>query len=223
LKTRRESAIWTNIAHYEMHVPKVEWLSDSELLIVRQEDGFGSTNEIVVFDLVRGAKRRLVTAVDLSSFDYSLSPDRRLLAYWEGRAKHSIYGHLKVLDLKTGSVVATLGSGEDELLGHPSWSFDGRLLAYVEGDRIMVFTLETKQSKSAAVLDGDTVTYNLLMGQDVVVHFGEKQRGAISHTRLPLMIIDWRTGHSLKRKGIDVTGEMYFLEKDRCIVCEIGY
>jgi hypothetical protein len=84
LSARHETQIWTNIARYAMFVPKVEWLSDTELLIVRREDGLESTNEIVVLDLLHVARSRLISPADLSSFAYALSPDRRLFAYWEG-------------------------------------------------------------------------------------------------------------------------------------------
>jgi len=221
----QESQIWPKIARFEMYVPKVEWLSDSTLLIIRQEDQevAESKNEIIFFNLVSGVKKTLVNPIYLSNFDYALSPDRHLLAYWEGRSKNSIYGNIKVLNLKKGLVVATIGSGKDELIGHPSWSRDGKTLAYVEGARIMLFCLETNSSRIVRTLDEDIISYDLLMGQNVIIHHGAKNLGKGNYKKMPILILDARTGNCLKQIDLEVNGQMFFLETDREIVAEIGY
>jgi hypothetical protein len=86
-----------------------------------------------------------------------------------------------------------------------------------------VFTLDTGTSRTVSILDGDTITYNLLMGQNVIVHYGAKHRGGRSYKKMPIRVIDCQNGKCLKEEDIELNGEMYFLKNDRSIVCEIGY
>jgi hypothetical protein len=223
LDAGQETVVWTNIARFSIYVPKIEWLSNSELLVVLRGDSdvAGSRDEIGIFDLVSGGKKVLVYPCDIFSSRYDLSPDRRFLAYQDKRSKHSIYGDIKVLDLKSGLIVATIGSGKDELMGAFAWSHDGTKLAYVEGPRLSLFHMDDGSSHFVRLLGERVTSYALIMGEDLVISWGgEANRECYD---LPLVVIDAKSGKILKKLKPDINGQMRFLESDRTIVVETGF
>jgi len=228
LPSSQETVLCTNLASFDLHVPFVKWLSANEILMTLLDEVTvnGPDNLIFVLDVTTKIRRTLATPVSLSSFDYSLSPDRQRLAYWEDKTGRSVGQdeRINVLDVQSGSVLVSLAADKDEHVSRPCWSPDSKTIGYFSGQKIILYSLETHASRTLTTLDKDTISYALTIGQGVVVFQGGKRNERLhGWDPIPLIVYDLQTGKPTREIDVGVNGKMIPVDNGRSLLCETGY
>jgi dipeptidyl aminopeptidase/acylaminoacyl peptidase len=117
------------------------WSAGGELAFVASRHDVGPT---AIYVLDRRARLRRVTPLGLNAWSPAWSPDGRRLAYAAGRVARGSYklaaDDLFVVSADGRRRVRLTRTAADE--SSPSWSPDGRDLAYVRGTRIFVIAAD---------------------------------------------------------------------------------
>jgi hypothetical protein len=127
-----ELLVAVTVAVKDQHQPDIR-LKDARLLLIDTE------KQAVVFDL---------HPENLKSSQFSLSHSKRYLAYWEGSGMFESRGSFKIFDLWERRETAMTESGEAAIFKGPHWSPDDDALAYVMDNKLMRFSIASKQSEA---------------------------------------------------------------------------
>lgn len=219
MSSGRESILQKKFIDSWGEMPILKWFDDSTLLTVLREypGSTRMTNEIALFDIASRKKKTICNPVYPSSFDYALSSDRVLLAFGDGNRKHDIYGVIKIVDLRTGAIVAKLGDGK-HLIHGPCWSPDDSELAYVEGNSLNIWNRDRNAIRTVKTFPENFICYNVVMGGGIVAYSGSQKSTASK----PLVILDSQTGHEIRRISAQFNGRIITLDQ-QTVVCGLGY
>jgi len=219
IATGKETLLWEGIAGSWLEIPRLAWISESRVVAVLREypGSERRTNVVVVLDVPSGERRTIYEPTYPASFDYSLSPDGSLLAFEDGNKRHDIYGTIKVLDVHSGMLRATLGTG-NRLIGRPCWNPTGTELAYVDGKDLKVWRVSDNATRTLRAFHEEFICYRLVFGTGIVAYVGGKSDSAIR----PLVILNSADGKELRTINEAFNGGLFLLT-DRTVVCEIGY
>jgi Tol biopolymer transport system component len=224
IAAQKETLLWEGMVCSETECPYktecqyIAWISDSNIVVVLHEyPGSDRRNAVVVLDISSGERRTIYEPTYPSSIDHSLSPDGSLLAFEDGNKLHDIYGVIKILDLRSGTVRATLGSGKD-LIGCPFWNPEGTELVYVEGQELKVWGIADNETRTLRTFPDEFICYYVVFGAGMVGYVGSKSDWGSP----PLAILDSRDGKELRTIRAPFNGGMFLLNGNT-VVCEIGY
>jgi hypothetical protein len=179
-----------NITDYSGNI-NLKWLDGSSLLVClgQQVDTDRPTSGIFRYHVDSGVLTKLCAATYLSDASPDLTLDRSLAAFKDATHMHGIYGHVKVIDLRSGRLLKRLGSGKS-LIGRPLWSPDGFELAYGEGKNLMIWNRRTDSLRVVATAADGITCQPQLMGYGVIAY---RARSAWSTSHAPLVLRDSHT------------------------------
>ncbi|MRR51120.1 MAG: hypothetical protein EG825_09445 [Rhodocyclaceae bacterium] len=226
IPTNSETVLWENaISKYGRDIKGLYWLADDRVLALLGFYPETERNEITLIDVSSGNRKILYRPVDYGHSN-ALSPDRNLLAFQEATKKLSIYSTVKVLDLRSGEVIANFGSGT-QLMGPLQWSPDGSELAYVDGNEIKLWRRENQTTRLLKLLDEGFLVYSLVFTRDMVGYVGGftgKKEGLFDNLfgYKKLILIDARNGNEVRKVSEQFNGRLYYLDAVDRIVAEIG-
>lgn len=227
----QETLLWPDaVTKYGPDMHGLYWVTDDTVVALLGPRAAGEgreerSGEVTLVNVLTGARRTLYRPVAFMR-GTALSPDHRWLVFLESLGRYSILSKMRVLDLQTGEIVATLGSGT-QLLGPLQWSPDGTELAYVEGNRLNVWRRLDRQTRSLKVLDDGFLVYYLVFARGQIGYVGEnssKKQGWLSvfQTGKDLVMVDTASGQTGRQIREQFNGRLFYLEGCNAIVAEIG-
>lgn len=218
IASQKETLLWEGMASSKTECQHIAWVSGSNIVAVLNEyPGSDRRNAVVVLDVASGERRTIHEPTYLGFSELSLSPDGSLLAFRDGNKLHDIYGVIKILDFRSGSVRATLGGGRD-LIGCPRWNPEGTELVYVEGQELKIWRLADNETRTLRTFPDEFICYRVVFGAGMVGYVGSKHDWGSP----PLVILDSRDGKTLRTIRAQFNGDIFLLSGNT-IVCEIGY
>jgi Tol biopolymer transport system component len=220
IAAQKETLLWEGMASSLMECQYLAWVSGSNIVAVLHEyPGSDRRNAVVVLDIPSGERRTIYEPTYPAFSDHSLSTDGSLLAFEDGNKLHDIYGVIKVLDLRSGTVRATLGSGRD-LIGLPCWNPEGTELLYVDGQELKIWGIADNATATRTLLTfpDEFICYYVVFGAGMVGYVGSKYDWGSQ----PLVILDSGDGKQLRTIRAPFNGGMFLLSGNT-VVCEIGY
>ena len=227
----KETLLWPDaVTKYGPDIQGLHWVADDTVvaLLGPRDASPGQearSGEVTLVNVLTGARRTLHRPVAFMR-GTALSPDRRWLVFLESLGRYSIYSKIRVLDLHSGEIVATLGSGT-QLLGPLQWSPDGAELAFVEGNKLNVWRRVERQTRLLKVLDDEFLVYYLVFAPGQVGYVGEyssKKRGWLSglYGGKDLVMVDVASGQTVSQIREQFNGRLFYLAGCECIVAEVG-
>jgi WD40 repeat protein len=218
--TEKETLLWKKIAYSSVGIKCLEWISESEVVAVagNDSDADPSANVVVVSDTTTGRRRTVYEPTSPIPFVgcYSLSRDGSLLAFGDGNKRYDLRGAIKVLDIRSGTLRATLGNGTNSVRC-PCWNPEGTELAYVDGPDLKVWSMADHATRTLRTFPEQFFCFRVALGGGKLGYVG----GDPSAVK-PLVILDSSDGKELRTVTVPFSGRM-FLMPGNVLVSETGY
>jgi hypothetical protein len=218
--TEKETVLWKKIAYSSVGIKFLEWISESEVIAVagNDSDADPSANVVVVLDITTGQRRTVYEPTSPAPLEgcCSLSRDGSLLAFADGNKRYDLRGAIKVLDIRSGTLRATLGNGTNSV-GRPCWNPEGTELAYVDGPDLKVWRMADHATRTLRTFPEQFSCFRVALGGGKLSYVAGDPK-AIK----PLVILDSSDGTELRTVTVPVTGRMFLLSGN-VLVCETGY
>lgn len=225
ITSNSETLLWPDaVSKYGPDIQGLYWMSDDTLVALLGPQN-AQRGQVTLLNATSGVRQLLYRPVNFGLHN-ALAPDRKLLAFQEALGKHSIYCKIQILDLQSGEIVATLGSGS-QLMGPLQWSPDGAELSFVEGNNIHVWRRHDRQTRLLKILDDGFLVYNLVFARGQIGYVGgytgkkESWFGNLPGNR-KLILLDAENGGEIRQIRQEFNGSLFYLAACHCIVAEIG-
>jgi len=198
----------------------LKYIPPDDLIIILDEDETVGRlyPEIIRYSFNTQKIIRLYTAKALMSSGCALSPDNKLLAFWEGIEQHDIYGNIKVMDLSTNKIVFNIECDDKALVGNICWSSSGDKIGYTESDNIKTFDIKTGKIELVKAIPREFTTYYLTFvgNKKLAYRLGTRNwRGALE-------FIDIK-GNYIKDIDVDFCSEIFGIDSGKKIIGDVGY
>jgi WD40 repeat protein len=224
IPAKTATMLWEKTAtQHGSEIHGLYWISDDDVAALIGSDDGEIENVVTLVDLSSGTRKTLYRPAEFGS-DSAITPDHRVLAFQDG----SIDGKIKVLDLQTGKLVATLGAGT-ELLGAMQWSPDGAELAFEEGRKIYVWNRATDRLRLLKALDKKFLLHCLVFTHGQVGFVGDyaekKWVNPLSkaYGQQRLVLLHATPGKEIRTISQQFNGRLFYLHASHSIVAEVGH
>lgn len=217
-----DSPLMDRVASTDVYIAKIHFVSQNEIvLILLNDESMGRTgNAIVQFNIVTKIAKTIAEPIYLfPCLDASFSRSNRYLAYWEASQKHSIYGDIRILDLKTSQVVGTIKNPGDALMANPCWSPSEQMVACFVENSIVTAPLSGNPVRIVKTLPKDTICYFLAFLDDKTLIYRTGKNGPWS----ALVSLDVDTGREIDYSKRAFNGDIFVVENGKRLICELGY
>lgn len=218
--TEKETLLWKKMAYSSVGIKCLEWISESEVVAVAGNDADAdpSANVVVVLDITTGQRRTVYEPTSPAPLEggCSLSRDGSLLAFADGNKRYDLRGVIKVLDIRSGTLRATLGKGSNSV-GCPCWNPEGTELAYVDGPDLKVWSMADHTTRTLRTFPEQFSCFRVALGGGKLGYVGGYPAAV-----KPLVILDSSDGKELRTVTVPFSGRM-FLMPGNVLVCETGY
>jgi hypothetical protein len=222
IAAKNDSKLMERVVSAGGSVAKIHFISREEIILILIADAAagGNGNAIVQFNIVTKIARTIAEPIYIfPCLDASFSRSNRYLAYWEASKKHSIYGDIRILDLKTSQVVGTIKNPGDALMANPSWSPNEQMVACVAGNSLLTAPLSGEPAKVVKVLPEDLTCYSLAFLDDKTLLYRTGKGGP----RYALTSLDIDTGKEIGYSKRAFSGDILVVENGKRLICELGY
>ena len=203
-------------------VAKIHFVSPEEIILILTENFLkeGTGNAIVKFNTVTKIAKTIAEPIYLSTGSYaSFSKSNRYLAYWEASQKHSLYGDIRILDLKTSQFVGTIKNPGDVLMSDPCWSPNEQMVACVAGNSLLTAPLSGDPAKAVKTLPENLMYYSLDFLNDETLLYRSGKDGPL----YALTALDINTGKETRYSKRAFNGDIFVVENGNRVICELGY
>lgn len=141
-----------------------------------------------------------------------------MLAFQDANSPNDIHGVIKILNLRSGTIYSSLGSGL-QLIGSPCWNRDGSELAFFEGTELKVWSLKSNQTRILRKFNKGYIWYRIIFSGDFIGYVGKEANAS----KGPLVILNARSGTVINTIKEEFNGRIFMLGNTGKIVSEIGY
>ena len=203
-------------------VEKIHFISREEIILILIEDFLaeGTGNAIVQFNILTKIAKTIAEPICLSyNLHASFSKSNRYLAYWEASQKHSLYGDIRIIDLKTSEVVGTIENPGGALLANPCWSPNEQMVACVAGKSLLRAPLSGDPAKVVNTLPENLTYYSLSFLNDKTLLYRTGKDGPL----YALTALDINTGKEISYSKRAFNGDIFVVENGNRLICELGY
>ena len=221
IAANNDSKLMERVVSAKGSVAKIHFISREEIILILIADvaGGGNGNAIVQFNIVTKIAKTIAEPIYIfPCLDASFSKSNRYLAYWEASKKHSIYGDIRILDLKTSQVVGTIKNPGDVLMSNPSWSPNEQMVACVAGNSLLTAPLSGEPATVVKTLPED-IYYSLAFLDDKTLLYRTGKGGP----RYTLTVLDINTGKEIRYSKRAFNGDIFVVDNGNRIICELGY
>ena len=224
LKKKKDKAIIKNIASTGVLIYAIQFIDTSNLIVLlgADEDIDRNNDQIVKLNIDTGKKTLLYTATCLEQFNSALSYSKNFLAFFDGIRKNSIYGQIKILNLKTNQISAIIPNSQNKLVSMPQWSPNESEIGYVEGSSIKVYNLKDKKIKTILTTSKDRMFYLYGFTNNNTLLFAETEEYSESMTK-KLQTVDINTNEVKTICNVRKNGSLYIVDNGKKALVEVGY
>jgi hypothetical protein len=217
-----DSPLMDGVASSGAGIAKIHFISHDEIVIILLNDEvIGRTgNTIVQLNIETEAAKTITEPVYLfPCLDPSFSRSSRYLAYWEANQNHSIYGDIRILDLKACQVVGTIKNPGDALLANPCLSPSEQMVACVVGNSIVTAPLSGDPVRTVKTLPEDNTCYFLAFLDDKTLIYRTGKNAPWS----TLVSLDVETGREIVYSKRAFNGDIFVVDNGKLLICELGF
>ena len=222
IAAKNDSKLMERVVSAGGSVAKIHFISQEEIILILIADraAGGNGNAIVHFNIVTKIAKTIAEPIDIfPCLDASFSKSNRYLAYWKASQKHSIYGDIRILDLKTSQVVGTIKNPGDALMSNPSWSPNEQMVACVAGNSLLTAPLSGDPAKVVKALPENLTYYSLAFLNDKTLLYRTGKGGPL----YALTALDINTGKEIRYSKRAFNGDIFVVENGNRLICELGY
>jgi hypothetical protein len=222
VNAKTDKKVLNNISSIGYSIKFIKYLNNELVIISLSDDQeIGrNNNQIIKYNLLTKVQSILYQPDKISSsgFDYSLSPDKSKLAFWEGDKKHGLYGSYKILDIASGKILATIKSDNLSFTDKACWSPDGSKIAIICNDKILLYSLASDEKQTIKVLNKK---YNYccisnFLNDDTLIYSFRKSESK----RQYFSILNIKTGEEKEFSRIGDISDCYVIKNGEQILCE---
>lgn len=196
----------------------LEWVTGTKVVLLLNADE-GVRRERAAIDILDViTKERKTVHCPKYIAEYALSPDKRHIAFIDGRWEDSI---VRIIDIETGAVLC---STEPDKYSDVRWC-DNTAIGYVSRCRnVMLLPLAEKKAHTIFTMPDGFACYNFAIGKG---YFAVNSHLTPTPLRppavTPMLICDLKTGKTTRTLHACFFGSWLVADRGRKIICETGY
>jgi len=228
INSKNKTCIVPKTASCGLSILMLEFLSDDEILIALGEDEGISRkdHQICIYSLTEKKLEVIYRPKSIERFKFALSKDKKYLAFYEGFIPDGFfYGYVNVLDLKSKKIIASVSGEPDKMIGNIDIHSD-RYICYTHGHEVIVYDMETKESKSVFKYDEKLICYALkFQNKDTLCYQINVSHSVQDRDEEPLTFIDIKTGKVIKEVSFEhgFNGPLYIADDGKLLIANIGF